>query len=251
MPRFYLRAEAVNGPHVTFDAEETRHLARVLRLRPGAVVHAVDGRGQALIVRLTQVGSRSAEGEVLGHEAQRSESPLLLTLVQGLPKGNKMETIIRMATELGVTRVVPVITERSVVRTDAARSAGRLDRWQRVAREAAKQSGRSMIPDVAPVRALAEWLREGRPEGLLLCLWEEERTSLADRLPPAPVAAATLVVGPEGGLAGAEAECLRAAGAAVAGLGPRVLRTETAGPVGLALLQARYGDLTGGMVSRK
>ncbi|MEK7372146.1 MAG: RsmE family RNA methyltransferase, partial [candidate division NC10 bacterium] len=206
MPRFYLRAEAVSGPRVTFDAQETRHLARVLRLRAGDVVHAVDGQGQELTVRLTQVSRRSAEGLILGREAGRSESPLLLTLVQGLPKGDKMEAIIRMATELGVTRVVPVITERTVVRADATRGAGRLLRWQRVAREAAKQCGRTVIPEVTPSRALAEWLGDGSPEGLLLCLWEDERACLADRLPPAPVAAATLVVGPEGGLAADEVE---------------------------------------------
>ena len=189
MPRFYLRAEAVSGPRVTFDAQETRHLARVLRLRPGDVVHAVDGQGQELTVRLTQVSTRSAEGLILGREAGRSESPLLLTLVQGLPKGDKMEAIIRMATELGVTRVVPVITERTVGRADATRGAGRLLRWQRVAREAAKQCGRTVIPEVTASRALAEWLGDGSPEGLLLCLWEDERARLADRLPPAPVAA--------------------------------------------------------------
>ncbi|OGK87882.1 MAG: hypothetical protein A2X52_10540 [Candidatus Rokubacteria bacterium GWC2_70_16] len=243
MPRFYLRAEAGSGPRVTFDAQETRHLARVLRLGPGDVVQAVDGRGQELTVRLTRVDTRSAEGLILAREGGQRESPLHLTLVQGLPKGDKLETIIRMATELGVTRVVPVVTERTVVRTDAAHRAGRLARWQRVAREAAKQCGRTVIPEVAAARPLAEWLRDGRPDGLLLCLWEEERALLADRLPPAPVSAATLVVGPEGGLAASEVEGLGAAGAVVASLGPRVLRTETAGPVGLALLQARYGDL--------
>ncbi|MBI2527214.1 MAG: 16S rRNA (uracil(1498)-N(3))-methyltransferase [Candidatus Rokubacteria bacterium] len=245
MPSFYLRAEAVSGPRVTFDAQETRHLARVLRLAPGDVVQAVDGQGQELTVRLTRVDARSAEGLILGREGRQRESPLHLTLVQGLPKGAKLETIIRMATELGVSRVVPVVTERTVVRTDAVRRAGRLDRWQRVAREAAKQCGRTVIPEVAAARPLAEWLHEGRPDGLLLCLWEEEHALLADRLPPPPVSVATLVVGPEGGLAAGEVDALGAAGAVTASLGGRVLRTETAGPVGLALLQARYGDLGG------
>lgn len=238
-----MRAEAVQGARVTFDAQETRHLARVLRLRPGDVLRVVDGSGDELTVRLTRVEARRAEGELLGRQPRPSESPLQLTLAQGLPKGDKMEAIIRMATELGVARVVPVITERTVVRADATRGAGRLLRWQRVAREAAKQCGRTVIPEVTPSRALAEWLGDGSPEGLLLCLWEDERACLADRLPPAPVAAATLVVGPEGGLAADEVECLTEAGAVVASLGPRLLRTETAGPVGLALLQAHYGDL--------
>jgi 16S rRNA (uracil1498-N3)-methyltransferase len=154
-----------------------------------------------------------------------------------------MEAIIRMATELGVSRIVPVLTERSVVRMDAATAAGRLARWQRVAREAAKQCGRAVLPEVAAVRPLAGWLGERDGGELLLCLWEEERAPLSEQLPAGPVTQATLVVGPEGGLSAPEIALLVAAGAIVAGLGPRILRTETAGPVGLALLQAHYGDL--------
>lgn len=244
MPRFFVRAEAVTGERVTFDAGETRHLSRVLRLGPGDVVRAVDGRGQELTVRLTEVGARTAAGEILARAMRRSESPLSLTLVQGLPKADKMDGIIRMATELGVARVVPVITKRTVARAEPERWTARLTRWQRVAREAAKQCGRAVIPEVAAPRALSAWLAEARPAPvLLICLWEEERAGLTDVLPAGPADRATLVVGPEGGLAETEVAALRTAGALVAGLGPRVLRTETAGPVGLALLQARYGDL--------
>ena len=243
MPRFFVRAEAVEGGRVSFDADETRHLSRVLRLGPGDVVLAVDGRGRELTVRLTEVGARSAAGAILDARARRAESTLRLSLVQGLPKADKMGGIIRVATELGVTRVVPVVTERSIPRAAPERSAARVSRWQRVAREAAKQCGRAVVPDVASPRRFAEWLSEPGPLGLLVCFWEEARAGLADLLPPSPVDCATLVVGPEGGLADHEVESLRAAGAIVAGLGPRILRTETAGPVGLAVLQTRYGDL--------
>lgn len=238
-----MRAEAVRGARVTFDSQETHHLARVLRLRPGDVLRAVDGSGDELTVRLTRVEARRAEGELLDRQTRPSESPLRLTLAQGLPKGDKMEAIIRMATELGVSGIVPVLTERSVVRMGAAGAAGRLARWQRVAREAAKQCGRAVLPEVSAVRPLAGWLGERDGGGLLLCLWEDAGAPLAEQLPAGTVTQATVVVGPEGGLSASEVASLVAAGAIVAGLGPRVLRTETAGPVGLALLQARYGDL--------
>ena len=238
-----MRAEAVEGGRATFDAAETRHLSRVLRLRPGDVVLALDGQGRELTVRLTEVGPRAAAGDVLALEAPPRESPLLLTLVQGLPKADKLDGIVRMATELGVARVVPVITERTLRRDTPVTEPARLARWQRVAREAAKQCGRAVVPDVEVPRPLGQWLAEPDHDELLVCLWEEERAGLQARLPPGPAERATLVVGPEGGLAASEVASLRAAGALVASLGPRVLRTETAGPVGLALLQARFGDL--------
>ncbi len=243
MTRFHIRPEAVTGDRVTFDAEETHHLARVLRLRPGAVVQTVDGRGHEFTVRLTRINTQRADGEVLSRGLRRSESPLDLTLVQGIPKGEKLDVIIRMATELGVARVIPLIGERTIARTEPGRPSPRLTRWQRVAKEAAKQSGRAVIPEVQAPLTLAEWLAKPRAPGLFLCLWEEAETPVATVLPPAPIERAILVVGPEGGFTEEEVLSLRSAGALVAGLGPRILRSETAGPVGLALLQSRYGDL--------
>ena len=169
--------------------------------------------------------------------------PIELTLAQGLPKGDKLDAIVRMATELGATRVVPLVCRRSVVRMEPGRSAARRVRWERIAREAAKQCGRTSVPDVCAPAPLVRWLEDAREPGLLLCLWEAESTLLDAVLPAECPARITLVVGPEGGLAPEEVADLRAAGAVLAGLGPRILRTETAGPVGLALLQSRYGDL--------
>ena len=139
-PRVHVRPEAVSGTRVVLDAEEARHLRRVLRLRVGDLVRALDGRGRELTVRLTALGARSAEGEILESATPARESPLHLTLAQGLPKGDKLETIIRMSTELGVAAVVPLLTSRTV---SVGEGRGRLARWERVAREAAKQSGRA------------------------------------------------------------------------------------------------------------
>lgn len=243
MRRFHVRPEDVAGDRVTFGAEETRHLTRVLRLGVGDVVEALDGAGTMLTVRIETVGRRAAEGLVLARTVSRTESPLRLTLVQGIAKSDKMEGIIRMATELGVTAVVPIATARTVVKVEE--NAWRIARWQKVAQEAAKQSGRAVVPRVAPPQRLGEWLAGRESPGLLVCLWEAAMTPLIPRLPALPPAHAELVVGPEGGLEEAEVEALERAGAAVGHLGSRILRTETAGPVGLALLQARYGDLGG------
>jgi 16S rRNA (uracil1498-N3)-methyltransferase len=243
--RFLIRPDGIVGERVTFDAEETRHLTRVLRLGRGDIVEAFDGLGNVLTVRLERVGGRGAEGALLARAALRSESPLHLTLAQSIPKGDKMEGIIRMATELGAARVVPLVTARTVVRVEPERPGPRLSRWQRVAKEAAKQTGRAVITEVTAPRRLVPWIAARETEGLLVCLWEDAREPLGPQLPRGPLSRATVVVGPEGGLERAEADALRAAGAVVGGLGPRILRTETAGPVGLAILQARYGDLVG------
>ncbi len=241
--RFSVAADRIAAGRVVFDADETRHLARVLRLRPGDVVVASDGAGRDYTVRLEALGE-TATGTVLGVAAADTESPLALTLLQGVPKGDRMEAIVRAATELGVTRIVPVVAERSVVRLDPARSEARARRWQRVAREAAKQCGRPVVPEVLAPRPLDEACALVAATTVRLCLWEGEAPPLEAVLADvrAPRDAAVLV-GPEGGLARAEVDAARELGFRVASLGPRILRTETAGPAIVALLQFRFGDL--------
>jgi len=240
--RFHLAPDAIRGDRVTFDGAAAHHLGRVLRAAVGDLVQAVDARGDLLSVRLTGIAARRAEGLIVGRTTLDTESPLQLTLAQAIPKGDKMEHIIRMTTELGVTRVIPLMTARTVVRLEPARWGSRIGRWQRVAREAAQQSGRAAVPEIAPPREIGAWRPDDR-DGLLICFWEEERRGLATRLPAGPCPRATVVVGPEGGLTAEEVRGLADAGALVAGLGPRLLRTETAGAVAVALLQSRYGDL--------
>ncbi len=243
--KFHVRPEAVEADRVVFDEEETRHLVRVLRLTPGDVVQVVDGRGAELTVRLESIEGRSATGTILARAASAAESPLAITLAQGIPKGDKMEWIVKTATELGVVRVVPLITERTIVRLDPPRWRDRARRWQRVAKEAAKQCGRAVIPTVDAPRPIEEFADAERAADLALCFWEGERRGLSEILEETrgPITSVVLVVGPEGGLARREVDTLRARGFTSVGLGPRILRTETAGPVGVALLQARFGDL--------
>lgn len=245
MGKFHVPPEAVSGDRVVFDEQETRHLVRVLRLRPGEIVHAVDGQGSEFVVRLEFLQGREAVGRILGRSHRCTESPFPITLAQGIPKGEKMEWIVKTVTELGVVRVLPLLTERVIVRLPLPRWRARQRRWQRVAKEAAKQCGRSVIPTVDPVRTLDEFVAEGRLAELAICLWEGERQALRDILASVSgvPASALVVAGPEGGLAVKEVDLLRSYGVRTAGLGPRILRTETAGSVGVTLLQARFGDL--------
>jgi len=245
---FTITPQRISGSRITFDREESHHLATVLRLGPGDVVTAIDGRGHAWTVRVETVGDL-ATGTLVGHAPRQVESPLDITLAQGVAKGDKMEHIVRAATELGVTRVTPVLSERTIVQLEPARWGERARRWQRVAREAAKQCGRTTIPLVETPRELRAFLELDAPADLRLCLWEEASRShgagLAASLPIAlpPTARVTLLVGPEGGFARHEVAAARERRFVVVGVGPRILRTETAGPAMIAILQARYGDL--------
>lgn len=243
--RFHIRPEAIEGTRLRFDAEEAQHMARTLRLTPGDLVAAVDGSGRQYTVRLERVTAGAAVGTVLSTAWSATESPLAITLAQGVPKGDKLETVIRAATELGVARIAPVITERTVVRLDAGRWRERARRWQRVAKEAAKQCGRAVIPPVEPPRTLPEFLEAARPDSLRLCLWEGEGPGLDSVLAQLgePVLAAVVLIGPEGGLAAAEVDLAVARGFSSVSLGARILRTETAGLTIVSILQSRLGDL--------
>ncbi|MBI4245623.1 MAG: 16S rRNA (uracil(1498)-N(3))-methyltransferase [Candidatus Rokubacteria bacterium] len=246
MRRFTLTPDRIQGDRVTFDREETRHMTAVLRLGPGDLVVAGDGRGHDYTVRLDAL-TPTATGTILAVTTTRVESPLALTLVQGVPKGDKMELIVRAATELGALRIVPALAARTIVRLEPSRWRERARRWQRVAKEAAKQCGRSVVPDVEVPRPLGEGL-ETIEASLRLCLWEGEAPALAEVLDAvtAPPPTIAVVIGPEGGLARAEVDLARARGWQIARLGPRILRTETAGPAILAIVQFRFGDLAAG-----
>jgi len=255
--RFTIAPDRIHDGRVLFDRDESRHLARVLRLKAGDTVIAADGAGRDFTVRLEDVGE-TVTGTVLGVARTDAESPLRITLIQSVPKGDKMEAIVRAATELGVARIVPVTTERTIVTLEPSRWRERARRWQRVAKEAAKQCGRAVIPPVDVARPLADFLALDEPADLRLCLWPRAAaqgegggkarllgTTLTRSLPPTlPQGARVhLLVGPEGGLSRKEVESVGAAGWRVVGVGPRILRSETAGPAIIAVLQSRLGDL--------
>lgn len=228
--RFFVSPVAMDRDPVVFAPREAHHIATVLRLRPGARVMVFDGRreAEAALVTVT-AGGVSAR---LVSPPQASRRPLELTLLQGIARGPKMDLIVRMGTELGLSSVFPVVTARSLPDPGAPR----LDRWRRIAREAAKQSGRADLPEIHPPVPMRDALAALGPVDLLMVPWEDERRSIGEVIAGRVGAAAAVLIGPEGGLTGEEVELARRAGGQTVSLGSLILRTETAGLVAAAML---------------
>jgi 16S rRNA (uracil1498-N3)-methyltransferase len=244
MRRFLVRPEAIARGRVRFDAREAHHLGHVLRLGPGALLEATDGTGRHFTVRLEQLAPAEAWGTVLGEGGPDGESPCAITLAQAILKGERMSWLVQKATELGITRLIPVETERVIARTPAERSSGRRARWERIAREAVKQCRRTVVPVIEAPRPWAAAVAETAQHDVAWLLREEGGVpaGLAAREAGAP-RRLLLLVGPEGGFTAAEAALAEAAGARAVSLGPRILRAESAGLVAVALGQHLFGDL--------
>lgn len=220
-------------------AAAAHHALRVLRLRQGEAVRLFDGHGGEYAGSIVRAERGEVAVAVEAHLDIERESPLAITLVQALQAGDRMDMTIQKAVELGVTAIVPVHSRRSLIRLDAARAARRVGHWRQVVASACEQCGRNRLPQVADVDSLEHWL--ARPAGAELRLFLSplaERTLAASTVP----ASLELLVGPEGGLATDEATAAALAGYVPVRLGPRVLRTETAGMAALAAVQARWGD---------
>ncbi|MDD3765362.1 MAG: 16S rRNA (uracil(1498)-N(3))-methyltransferase [Nevskiales bacterium] len=238
--RIYIEHALSEGANFPLPETAFRHLVQVLRLKAGDGFIAFDGNGGEYDAVLVDVGKRQAEAGILArHEVER-ESPLDLTLAQCISKGERMDYSLQKATELGITRIVPLFSSRSVVRLDDERWEKKLDHWRGVVIAACEQSGRTRIPVVEPVTPLPTWLDDEDARGTRLTLDPQGSHSLRE-LPP-PTGPVTLLVGPEGGLSDMELEHARRAGFTGMRMGPRVLRTETAGVAALAALQALWGD---------
>ena len=225
------------------DPQVAHRAAHVLRLDCGAQIALVDGHGGATLARILAISGSSVEVERIALIHAGAESALRLVLLMGIPKADKLEWVIQKAAELGALAVVPVETERSVVRLND-KTPRKLERWREIAREASRQSERAVALEVREPRSF-EAVIAAPMQGIVA--WEE-----AAHATPLPHVAETaldasreigVLIGPEGGLAPAEVSRARAAGLVAVSLGPRVLRTETAAIVALSLVQAAFGDL--------
>jgi 16S rRNA (uracil1498-N3)-methyltransferase len=239
--RLFAAAAMEPGRILDLPADSARHAAKVLRMRAGAEAIAFDGRGAQFRIRLIAAGKRGVRVEVLEPVLPQPEPPLPITLAQGLCRREKMDWVIQKATELGVARIVPVITERSVARLDSGRSEKRLTHWRAVIAHACEQCGRSVMPSVDPAVGIGDFLESHEQQYTGIVLDPDATQSLA-KIDAAPTGL-TLLTGPEGGLTSAELETAVHAGFSRAAIGPRTLRTETAALAGIALVQARWGDL--------
>ncbi|MDR1934341.1 MAG: 16S rRNA (uracil(1498)-N(3))-methyltransferase [Candidatus Accumulibacter sp.] len=247
-PRFYSPFPLAVGARVALAEGVARHAGRVLRLGVGDALTLFDGKGGEYACRLDSCGRDAVVAEVLAWRGIERESPLGVTLAQALQAGEKMDLTVQKAVELGVGRIVPLLTRRGVVRLEGERAKKRVGRWRAVAASACEQCGRNRVPEIAELEELPRWL--GRPPANVkpMRLMLDPDASLAlDALPrPGTAAGVELLVGAEGGLDAEETELARRAGFVAVRLGPRVLRTETAGLAALAAIQCLWGDFRAG-----
>jgi 16S rRNA (uracil1498-N3)-methyltransferase len=243
LTRVYVAGPLVSGQRVRLEGSAASHITRVLRLRIGAALVVFDGTGGEYEGSI----DKAHGGEVLVAVGARAdterESPLPLTLAQGVSRGERMDLVVQKATELGVSHLVPVLTERSVVRLSAQQSDRKVNHWRAVVVAACEQCGRNRLPSVAAPVPLAEFLKaDALAAGDTRLVLSPAGTATLKDL-PRPGAGVTVLIGPEGGLTDEEEKSAIAAGFTALRLGPRVLRTETAAIAALALLQRKFGDL--------
>lgn len=238
--RFFVPAESLQGDQIVIADEPYHHLRNVLRIRAGAVLLLLDGYGQCCEVQLEQLQSKQATTRVI-RRWQETNLALPIILLQAMPKGDKFELVLQKGTELGVSCFQPLETDHAVPNPATARLHKREKRWQRIVSEAARQSRRCFLPGVKPMKKLATALEEPSSD-LKLVLWEAASVPLAAVLPKRPPTGVRLLIGPEGGFSTAEITAIQEAGYQAVHLGPRILRTETAGLAVTPVLQYLYGD---------
>ncbi|MGE5529146.1 MAG: 16S rRNA (uracil(1498)-N(3))-methyltransferase [Patescibacteria group bacterium] len=248
MPNVFVTPDQIRGDTLRVTGGDAHHLARVLRLGTGDFFTALDGAGieyRAVVVAVDRDGVLARIEE---KSARQTEPRLRLTLGQALPKGDKMDEVVRKCTELGLAEFWPLLAERCVSVPDESRLPGRVERWQKIAAEAARQSGRAVVPQVAAPRKWDEAAAACGLFDLALLAWEgESATSLRRALEDSPHPTKILVlIGPEGGFSQTEAKAAAEGGAVPVTLGPRILRTETAGLVAAAAIFYHYGELAMG-----
>lgn len=239
--RFFCAVPLNAGQSVTLPAAAAHHAERVLRLRAGDAVVLFNGCGGEYAGRIESLG-KVARVKLQAWHAVEREPPLAVTLVQSLVAADKMDWIVQKAVELGATEIAPVVSSRSVVRLSRERAAKRIEHLRQIAVAACEQCGRNTVPTVRDLRALPAFLGEQAAcQTVRLMLAPGGQVRLAT-LPP-PSGPLVLLVGPEGGLSNEEEQAAQSAGFTALALGPRTLRTETAGIAALAALLSRWGDI--------
>jgi len=238
--RIFQSVTLVSGTRVDLDEHASHHLAHVLRIKPGAALVVFNGAGGEYQAQVQTVGKHGVVVDIGARTDPIRESKLATVLAQGVSRGERMDYTLQKAVELGVSRIVPLLTEHTMVNVSGERRERRAQHWHSVVVSACEQCGRNVVPKLDTTHELDGWFKEDAST-LKLVLHQDGEKSLSE-LPP-PSGAVTLLVGPEGGLSDAEVARAQAVGFTVLRLGPRILRTETAGVAALAALQAKWGDL--------
>lgn len=240
--RLFVSNELINGTEIELDGDRARYLSRALRAHVGDKLNVFNGEGAEWTAAILHISKNTVTLRVENSHEAGTESPLKIHLVQGISRGERMDLVVQKATELGVKRITPVITEYGVVKLDEARANKRRDHWQKIATSAVEHTGRVRLPLVDAPIPLKNWFGD-KPKKVdtELILKPGAPTALVSM--PAPETKVCVLIGPEGGFSDSEYEDAEIAGFKAVSLGPRILHTETAAIATLAVLQSLWGDL--------
>ena len=239
MPRFFVSRDQIDGETAVITGSDVNHISRVLRMAPGEELSLSDGEGTNYYCAITEISRDEVRLKVIGSWPSFSELPVRIYLYQGLPKAGKMDTIIQKAVELGVYKIIPVQTARSVAKIEEKKEAKKQTRWQSISESAAKQAGRAIIPEVGSSLSFEEAINACKAHDAVLIPYEkaegmEQARQLVRSLHGCREIG--ILIGPEGGFEESEVALAQSAGAHTMSLGHRILRTETAGMMVLSII---------------
>lgn len=244
MSRFFIPKENISDTQIKIIGEDVVHISRVLRLGAGDDFTCCDGKGNDYLVKIAQIAKTQIVCEILEKKKSDTEPPVAVTLIQGLPKAAKMDYIIQKNTELGISEIYPCSLNRCISKNEKDK---KTERWQKIAKEAAQQSGRGIVPQIHNTIGLKEAAKVLKSADIAFTAYECEdknnlKSALLSKENPKSVA---FLIGPEGGFDKSEIEFLQGEGIAVISLGKRILRTETAGEAVLSMIMYEIGDING------
>ena len=229
MPRFFVPSDGFDENRVRISGDDAYHIARSLRMAVGDEITVCDMHAKEHTCRLTRIRDEECECEILSTRDGQTEPPVFITLYMGYPKGDKLETVIQKAVELGASRIVPFESSRCIKRPKAERAEKQLQRFSRIATEAAKQCGRSLLPEIETTLSFKEMLADAtKADAALFCYEGDGATSLRKILEGKEYKSLSVIVGSEGGFSLEEASLAASSGCLTVNLGPRILRCETA-----------------------
>ncbi|MDD3894104.1 MAG: 16S rRNA (uracil(1498)-N(3))-methyltransferase [Syntrophomonadaceae bacterium] len=247
MHRFFVTADTIRDNLIEIDKEQTHHIEKVLRLKNGDYLELFDGAGNEYICRIHGNRNGLILAEIEKHYFRANQPAVQVVLAQGIAKGEKMDYVIQKAVEIGVYAIIPFVSERTVVILNEQKARQKVSRWQNIAREACKQSGRNVIPEIKPIVKLPQLMNYVQDKRAVMLYEGEKNIGLRDILikykDSLNVQSLTVMVGPEGGFSPAETELAQNNNVILAGLGSRILRTETAGLVAASIILYAAGDL--------
>lgn len=244
MHRFFVEKEWIYDNKVEIKGEDVKHIKNVLRLKVGDKITICDGETTDYLTEIQEIESNQIIGSIICKGRSEGESPIDVVLYQGLPKSSKMDLIIQKATELGIKKIVPVVTERTVVKIENQnKEKKKLERWNKIALEASKQSKRGQIPEVGNIISFDNMLKEIKEDFVIVPYENERKIGAKETLKEYNGKKISIVIGPEGGFESSEIDKLQDIDSNIITLGPRILRTETAGFTTIAIVMYELGDL--------